>query len=190
MFQDPKNGTGRGSGRARGGRGGAGTVDRYGGRNRNGSLSPFSVDSSSGSELNSPPHKFQRLSPIAQPGSSFSPDASTPRVQSPRPQTEVVSPKQGTMKSQRFHRVTLTLSLRRPPRFMVPMYRTTGEAFEIQDGKRLVKTRQGTGKDFCGDHDGRQVLRRVPEMEAGLIGVEGEQEQFKVCTRHSAKPIL
>jgi hypothetical protein len=90
---------------------------------------------------------------------------------SPSPVTEMVP----TTTS----RVVLTISLRRPPRFHVPITNKSGKKQPVNDGKRQIRKRQATSWDFV-DYD-LEGSREFEEASAGPLSVWAEQETFKVC---------
>lgn len=93
---------------------------------------------------------------------------------SPSPVTEMVP----TTTS----RVVLTISLRRPPRFHVPITNKSGKKQPVNDGKRQIRKRQATSWDFV-DYD-LEGSREFEEASAGPLSVWAEQETFKVCHIH------
>jgi hypothetical protein len=93
---------------------------------------------------------------------------------SPSPVTELIP----TVTS----RVVLTISLRRPPRFQVPITNKNGHKMHVDDGKRRIRKRQATSWDFV-DND-ELGKRDCEEADAGALSVWAEQETFKV--RHVA----
>lgn len=111
-------------------------------------------------------NKYGRMkSPVAVDSGSDSDDK-----RSPSPVTELVP----TTTS----RVVLTISLRRPPRFHVPITNKSGRKMPVNDGKRQIKKRQATSWDFV-DYD-LEGNRECEEIDAGPLSVWAEQETFKV----------
>lgn len=80
-------------------------------------------------------------------------------------------------------RVVLTISLRRPPRFHVPITNKSGRKMPVNDGKRQIKKRQATSWDFV-DYD-LEGNRECEEINAGPLSVWAEQETFKVREHHA-----
>jgi hypothetical protein len=78
-------------------------------------------------------------------------------------------------------RVVLTISLRRPPRFHVPITNRNGKKITVHDGKRKITRRQATSWDFV-DTDANGA-KPCDELDAGILSVWAEQETFKVCQR-------
>jgi hypothetical protein len=71
------------------------------------------------------------------------------------------------------HHVVLTVSLRRPPRFQVPITDEYGYEQVFYDGKRKISFRQGTARDFVNGGG-------AAELHGGPAGVFAEQETLKV----------
>lgn len=74
-------------------------------------------------------------------------------------------------------RVVFTMSLRRPPRFRVPIVNITGNYLFQGDGKEITH-RQGTSRDFV------DIGRTAQEASAGSASIWAEQDTFKVCFSH------
>lgn len=78
-------------------------------------------------------------------------------------------------------RVVFTVSLRRPPRFRVPITDQAGKEYQcgtMGNGVRKVTFRQGTSRDFVTSNMGR-----VGEVAAGPASVWAEQDTFKVSIK-------
>lgn len=75
-------------------------------------------------------------------------------------------------------KVVLTISLRRPPRFHVPITNKSGKRITVHDGKRRITRRQATSWDFV-DTDVHGA-KPCDELDAGIVSVWAEQETFKV----------
>ncbi|KAJ9096569.1 hypothetical protein QFC19_007101 [Naganishia cerealis] len=88
----------------------------------------------------------------------------------PSPVTELIPTKTS--------RVVLTISLRRPPRFHVPITNRSGKRITVHHGKRRITRRQATSWDFT-DVD-MHGTKPCDEVDAGTISVWAEQETFKI----------
>lgn len=72
-------------------------------------------------------------------------------------------------------KVVLTMSLRRPPRFRVPITNITGNPIRFsQNDEKEITHRQGTSRDFV------DASRRTLEATAGPASIWAEQDTFKV----------
>lgn len=75
-------------------------------------------------------------------------------------------------------RVVLTVSLRRPPRFRVPITEQAGKGYPygaFGNGANRMNLRQGTARDFVNSD-----MAPSSEVGAGPAGVWAEQDTFKV----------
>ena len=132
------------------------------------SISPYSVDSNSSesgsSYYGSPPSKRIRY---GSPPSSFTP----------------MSPGHRTEWEEEVDKVTFTITMRRPPRFFVPLHYQSGKNFVVENVERSgrpkdIGTRQGTSRDFNLVVRGETVGKG--ERDIGKMPVFSEQEVFKV----------
>ena len=132
------------------------------------SISPYSVDSNS-----------------SESGSSYygSPPSKRIRYGSPPSSFTRMSPGHRTEWEEEVDKVTFTITMRRPPRFFVPLHYQSGKNFVVENVERSgrpkdIGTRQGTSRDFNLVVRGETVGKG--ERDIGKMPVFSEQEVFKV----------